>query len=111
MLDLTHSPESLLHARSKAPDSKRVTICHATGSPKQPYIMIEVAIQAAAMHLAKHDDVYLSQPYYQDKDNDGYGVDPASGYTCGKIPQGYSDNNLDCDDDNWYYNPERSCDR
>lgn len=54
-------------------------------------------------------------PYYQDKDNDGFGDPNTVVYECGSdAPAGYVDNDGDCNDDNKDINPsisEISCNR
>ncbi len=45
------------------------------------------------------------QPWYRDADDDGYG-DPESSIDACETPEGYVDNDLDCDDENAQVGPE-----
>jgi hypothetical protein len=40
----------------------RVTICHRTGSTKNPYVTLVLSPQGAAQHLAHHPDDFIAPP-------------------------------------------------
>ena len=44
---------------SEAQDTRKITLCHATGSASNPFVLEEIAVRAASVHLEK-GDVYPS---------------------------------------------------
>ena len=89
------------HLRATKKNEQKVAICHRTGKDK--FVKIHVSINALQAHL-DHGDHELNL-YYFDSDGDGFGDQKFDIKACSQ-PEGYADNDKDCDDTDATVNPD-----
>ncbi|AUP78776.1 carboxylesterase family protein [Flavivirga eckloniae] len=73
---------------------------------KFKYIALLILLFSVLIYsCSSNDESCVKKTWYIDADNDNYGSNSNSIQSCEK-PDGYVDNNLDCDDDNDQVNPD-----